>query len=60
MQNLAHVVEFMPYWAGEINKLVAEPGRNLGALTRMKDVCGVSNSCQIDIFMLCYLIDICR
>lgn len=30
MQNLAHVVEFMPYWAGEIEKLVATPGRNFG------------------------------
>ena len=26
MQNLAHVVEFMPYWAGEIEKVIAEPG----------------------------------
>ena len=30
MQNLAHVTEFMPYWAGEIEKLVADPGRNFG------------------------------
>ena len=30
MQNLAHIVEFMPYWANEIKKLVAEPGRNFG------------------------------
>src|SRR5713226_5375709 len=30
MQNLAHIVEIMPYWAGEIEKLVAEPGRNFG------------------------------
>jgi DinB family protein len=30
MQNLAHTVEFMPFWAGEIDKLVAEPGRNFG------------------------------
>ena len=30
MQNLAHTVEFMTYWAGEIEKLVAEPGRNFG------------------------------
>jgi hypothetical protein len=30
MQNLAHIVEFMPYWAGEIEKLVAEPGSNFG------------------------------
>ncbi len=30
MQNLAHVVEFMPYWAGEIEKLVAEPGSTFG------------------------------
>src|SRR6266849_10973691 len=30
MQNLAHIVEFMPYWAGEIEKLVANPGQNFG------------------------------
>lgn len=30
MQNLAHIVEFMPYWAGEIEKLVATPGQNFG------------------------------
>ena len=30
MQNLAHVVEFMPYWADEITKLVARPGQNFG------------------------------
>jgi len=30
MQNLSHTVEFMPYWAGEIEKLVAVPGQNFG------------------------------
>ena len=30
MQNLAHIVEFMPYWAGEIEKLVVEPGSDFG------------------------------
>ena len=30
MQNLAHIVEFMPYWAGEIEKLHAEPGCEFG------------------------------
>jgi uncharacterized damage-inducible protein DinB len=30
MQNLAHIVEFMPYWATEIEKLVAAPGQNFG------------------------------
>ena len=30
MQNLAHIVEFMPYWAGEIDKLLAEPGCEFG------------------------------
>ena len=30
MQNLAHIVEFMPYWAGEIDKLLAAPGQNFG------------------------------
>ncbi len=30
MQNLAHIVEFMPYWANQIAALVAEPGKNFG------------------------------
>jgi len=30
MQNLAHIVEFMPYWANEIEMLVAAPGQNFG------------------------------
>jgi DinB superfamily len=30
MQNLAHIVEFMPYWAGEIEKVIAEPGYEFG------------------------------
>jgi hypothetical protein len=30
MQNLAHIVEFMPYWAGEIEKVIAEPGCAFG------------------------------
>src|SRR5437870_11251214 len=30
MQNPAQIVEFMPYWAGEIEKLVANPGQNFG------------------------------
>lgn len=30
MQNLAHIVEFMPYWGEEITKLLAEPGKNFG------------------------------
>src|SRR5713226_10160684 len=30
MQNLAHIVEVMPYWADEIEKLVATPGQNFG------------------------------
>lgn len=30
MQNLAHVAEFMPYWANEVAKLVANPGQNFG------------------------------
>src|SRR6266550_8674373 len=30
MQILAHIVEIMPYWAGEIEKLVAAPGQNFG------------------------------
>ncbi len=30
MESLAHIVEFMPYWAAEIEKLVAAPGQNFG------------------------------
>ena len=30
MQNLAHIVEIMPYWANEIEKLLAHPGQNFG------------------------------
>ena len=30
MQNLAHVLEFMPYWGSEIAKLVANPGQKFG------------------------------
>src|SRR5436305_12614273 len=30
MQNLAHIVEFMSYWAGEIEKVIAEPGCEFG------------------------------
>ena len=30
MENLAHIVEFMPYWANEIAKLVVQPGQNFG------------------------------
>ena len=30
MESLAHIVEFMPYWADEVTKLVAQPGQNFG------------------------------
>jgi uncharacterized damage-inducible protein DinB len=30
MENLAHIVEFMPYWGNEIARLVAQPGQNFG------------------------------
>jgi hypothetical protein len=30
MENLAHIVEFLPYWGNEIVKLVAHPGQNFG------------------------------
>ena len=30
MESLAHIVEFMPYWADEATKLVARPGQNFG------------------------------
>jgi DinB family protein len=29
-QNLAHIAEFMPYWANEISRLLAHPGQNFG------------------------------
>ena len=30
MENIAHIVEFMTYWADEAAKLVATPGQNFG------------------------------
>ncbi len=30
MENLAHIREFMPYWANEVAKLVASPGQPFG------------------------------
>lgn len=30
MQSLAHIQEFLPYWAAEVEKLVAQPGQNFG------------------------------
>ena len=30
MENLAHIVEFMPYWGDQIANLVAHPGQNFG------------------------------
>jgi hypothetical protein len=30
MENLAHIVEFMPYWGNQIAGLVAHPGQNFG------------------------------
>ncbi len=30
MESLAHISEFMPYWAEEIAKLVASPGQKFG------------------------------
>ncbi|MEO7021393.1 MAG: DinB family protein [Ktedonobacteraceae bacterium] len=30
MENLAHIVEFMPYWGDEVAKLIAQPGQNFG------------------------------
>ena len=30
MENLAHIVEFMPYWGNEAAKLVAQPGQKFG------------------------------
>lgn len=30
MENIAHIIEFMPYWADECAKLIAQPGQNFG------------------------------
>jgi uncharacterized damage-inducible protein DinB len=30
IESLAHIIEFMPYWADEIARLVAKPGQNFG------------------------------
>ncbi len=30
MENLAHIIEFLPYWADEIRKLVQRPGQSFG------------------------------
>jgi acyl carrier protein phosphodiesterase len=30
MENLAHIVEFMSYWADEVAQLVAHPGQSFG------------------------------
>lgn len=42
MENLAHVVEFMPYWANEVAKLLTEPGRSFGRVAtderRIKEI----------------------
>ncbi len=42
MQLLAHINEIMPYWADEVEKLVAKPGQNFGRVmsdeTRLKAV----------------------
>ena len=34
MENLAHIVEFMPYWAEEIAQLVSQPGKQFGRTTK--------------------------
>ncbi len=42
MENLAHIVEFMPYWGDQIAKLVAHPGQNFGRVQqderRLKEI----------------------
>jgi hypothetical protein len=37
MECLAHVREIMPYWAGEIEKLVAAPGQKFGRTQQDED-----------------------
>src|SRR5258708_8538507 len=43
MQNLAHIVEFMPYWAGEIEKLVAAPGETFARTPQDEGPCCALN-----------------
>ncbi len=42
MENLAHILEFMPYWGDQIAKLVARPGQNFGRVQqderRLKEI----------------------
>ena len=42
MENLAHIVEFMPYWGNEIARLVVQPGQNFGRVQqderRLKEI----------------------
>ncbi|HEU0000797.1 MAG TPA: DinB family protein [Ktedonobacteraceae bacterium] len=42
MENLAHIVEFMPYWGDQVAKLVAHPGQNFGRVQqderRLKEI----------------------
>src|SRR5437660_11636185 len=37
MENLAHIVEFMPYWAGQVAKLVARPGQQFGRTMQQEE-----------------------
>ncbi|MGH2495688.1 MAG: DinB family protein [Ktedonobacteraceae bacterium] len=42
MENLAHIVEFMPYWGDQVARLVAHPGQNFGRVQqderRLKEI----------------------
>ena len=42
MENLAHIVEFMPYWGNQAAGLVAHPGQNFGRVQqderRLKEI----------------------
>ena len=42
MENLAHIVEFMPYWGDQVAGLVAHPGQNFGRVQqderRLKEI----------------------
>jgi uncharacterized damage-inducible protein DinB len=37
MENLAHVREIMPYWAGQIEQLLAAPGQKFGRTQKDED-----------------------
>ena len=54
LQILSHLVEAMPYWLGEVERVVAEPGSNWGRglqdPARLAAVTDVENLSVMDVF----------